>query len=62
MNIFNQKESNIQITLKNGKKIKCKGEVTTTFNWAFIENDQETLSINRNEIILIKETRTKGGV
>lgn len=59
MNPFNflGKESNFEITLKNGKKMNCKGTLTTTFNWAIIENNKTTISINRNELILIKETK-----
>jgi hypothetical protein len=55
MSIFNKREKDIEITLKDGKKLKLKGEVTTTFNWAIIETQNELISINRQELIMIKE-------
>lgn len=54
---FFETNSKIEITLKNGKKLKLEGNLTTTQQWAIIENQQTTTIINREQLTLIKERK-----
>ena len=51
---FFKKNSKIEIILRNKKKLKLEGELTTTKNWAVIENQQEIITLNREELTIIK--------